>query len=335
MARRLDDVRLAVLMPLGIELKGRTNVVALGITSDGVNIPLGLSGGIDRERHRGHRSLVGSGRAWPKHDPRGALACSTAPRPCERPCVTCSASEHRSSARIRHKERNILDHLPEPDRAGVRRRLRQAWDERDHARALGRLEQLASELSKSHSAAAASLREGMAETLTLTRLGISGPLTRTLASTNPIWVFDLTGQRRFAVAAGRQAMTLNPIAAPWALALIRSVGPAAQRCGPDLPSLKRACTTQPRSAGQSGPHPTISAALLDGEARWSALMFRLWQESTRTRIRGRLRCSITPALCWRASRLRSPLKGIEDLLRRSRTHWSPDPAHRHRGLREP
>ncbi len=38
----------------------------------------------------------------------------------------------------------------------------------------------------------------MAETLTLTRLEISGPLTRTLASTNPIWVFDLTGQRRTA-----------------------------------------------------------------------------------------------------------------------------------------
>ncbi len=148
----------------------------------------------------------------------------------------------------------------------------------------------------------------MVETLTLTRLGISGPLTRTLASTNPIWVFDLTGQRRFAVAAGRQAMTLNPIAAPWALALIRSVGPAAQRCGPDLPGLKRACTTQPRSAGQSGPHPTISAALLDGEARWSALMFRLWQESTRTRTRERLRCSITPAPCWRASRLRLRLR---------------------------
>ncbi len=152
----------------------------------------------------------------------------------------------------------------------------------------------------------------MAETLT--RLGTTGPLTLTLASTNPIWVFDLTGQRRFAVAAGRQAMTLNPIAAPWALALIRSVGPAAQRCGPDLPSLKRACTTQPRSAGQSGPHPTVPAALLDGEARWSALMFRLWQESTRTSTRERLRCSITPALCWRASRLRSPLEGIEDLL---------------------
>src|SRR5918995_1968482 len=42
MGRRLDDVRLAVLMIDGIELKGRTNVVALGITTDGVKIPLGL-----------------------------------------------------------------------------------------------------------------------------------------------------------------------------------------------------------------------------------------------------------------------------------------------------
>ncbi len=42
MARRLDDVRLAVLMLDGIDLKGRTNIVALGITTDGVKIPLGL-----------------------------------------------------------------------------------------------------------------------------------------------------------------------------------------------------------------------------------------------------------------------------------------------------
>ncbi len=90
------------------------------------------------------------------------------------------------SARIRHKERNVTDHVPERERAGVRRRLRQAWEDTDHARALDRLEQLAGELEHSHPGAAASLREGMAETLTLTRRGISGPLTRTLASTNPI-----------------------------------------------------------------------------------------------------------------------------------------------------
>lgn len=87
---------------------------------------------------------------------------------------------------IRHKERNVLDHLPERDRAGVGRRLRQAWDDTDHDRALDRLQQLATELSRSHPGAAASLAEGMAETLTLTRLGIDGSLKRTLASTNPI-----------------------------------------------------------------------------------------------------------------------------------------------------
>ncbi len=42
MARRLDDVRLAVLMLDGIAVKGRTCIVALGITSEGVKIPLGL-----------------------------------------------------------------------------------------------------------------------------------------------------------------------------------------------------------------------------------------------------------------------------------------------------
>ncbi len=42
MAQRLDDVRLAVVMFDGIELKGRTNIVALGITSDRLKIPLGL-----------------------------------------------------------------------------------------------------------------------------------------------------------------------------------------------------------------------------------------------------------------------------------------------------
>jgi transposase-like protein len=42
MRRRLDDVRLAVMMIDGLELQGRTNVVALGITTEGVKIPLGL-----------------------------------------------------------------------------------------------------------------------------------------------------------------------------------------------------------------------------------------------------------------------------------------------------
>jgi hypothetical protein len=44
---------------------------------------------------------------------------------------------------------------------------------------------LADELARTDPGAAASLREGMHETLTITRLGVIGQLKRTLASTNP------------------------------------------------------------------------------------------------------------------------------------------------------
>ncbi len=232
MARRLHDVRLAVLMLDGIELKGRTNIVALGITSDGVKIPLGLSGGLDRERRRGHGPAGRPGRARARHDPRGALRARRLQGAAKgRARRARRARTGRALASVTRSATSSTTCLKR-DRVGVRRQLRAAWADPDHDRALDRLEQLAGELERSHPGAAASLREGMAETLTLTRLGITGPLTRTLASTNPIWVFDLTGQRRFAVAAGWQSMTLNPIAAPWALSLIRSVGPAAQWCGP-------------------------------------------------------------------------------------------------------
>jgi transposase-like protein len=86
---------------------------------------------------------------------------------------------------IRHKERNVLDHLPERDRPAVRQRLRRAWACDDHARALDELRAHASELERSHPGAAASLREGMTETLTATRLGVRGSLRKTLQSTNP------------------------------------------------------------------------------------------------------------------------------------------------------
>ncbi len=67
----------------------------------------------------------------------------------------------------------------------VKQRLRRAWAADDHARALEQLRALASELDRSYPGAAGSLREGLEETLTLTRLGVTGNLKRTLESTNP------------------------------------------------------------------------------------------------------------------------------------------------------
>jgi putative transposase len=79
----------------------------------------------------------------------------------------------------------VLDHLPERDRDLVKRRLRRAWAQTKHDLALEQLKTLTAELERSHPGAAASLREGLAETLTVTRLGVKGKLRKTLTSTNP------------------------------------------------------------------------------------------------------------------------------------------------------
>jgi transposase-like protein len=184
-ARRLDDVRLAVLMLDGIELKGRTNVVALGISTDGVKIPLGLWEG-STENATVATALLSDLVERGLDVTQGVLVVLDGSKALRKAVRDVLGERSPVQRCVRHKERNVMDHLPERDRAGVRRRLRAAWDDRDHARALDRLEALATELERSHPGAAASLREGMAETLTLTRLGIDGSLRRTLASTNPI-----------------------------------------------------------------------------------------------------------------------------------------------------
>ncbi len=61
---------------------------------------------------------------------------------------------------VRHKKRNVADHLPERDRLQVKRRLRAAWALQSPAAATERLEALAAELERSHPGAAGSLREG-------------------------------------------------------------------------------------------------------------------------------------------------------------------------------
>lgn len=184
MSRSLADVRLAALMLDGIELKGRCCVVALGISTDGVKIPLGLWDGstenatvarhlladlVDRglDVEQGVLVVLDGGKAL-----RSAVDAVLGPVPVQR----C----------IRHKERNVLDHLPERDRPTVKRRLRAAWKLADHAAARDRLRVLAGELERSHPGAAASLKEGLDETLTLQRLGCHDQLRKTLSSTNPI-----------------------------------------------------------------------------------------------------------------------------------------------------
>jgi putative transposase len=184
MSRRLDDVRLAVMMLDGMEVADATHVVALGITTQGVKIPLGLWEGSTENATLARAllaDLVDRGL-----DPEQAILFVIDGGKALRRAIKDVFGEHALVHRChRHKERNVCDLLPERDRDTVRGRMRAAWVLTDPELAEQRLGLLASELDRSWPDAAASLREGMTETLTLMRLEITGQLAKTLCSTNP------------------------------------------------------------------------------------------------------------------------------------------------------
>jgi transposase-like protein len=85
-----------------------------------------------------------------------------------------------------HKTRNVLDQLPKHKRAHAAKALSQAYRQADHDLARQQLHNLERALAKDHPGAAASLREGLEETLTVKRLALTGALERSLSTTNPI-----------------------------------------------------------------------------------------------------------------------------------------------------
>ena len=184
MNRPLADLRLAVIMLDGIELHGRTNIVALGITTEGDKLALGLwDGSTENATVAGAllADLVDRGLDLEQ----GLLFVVDGSKGLRKAVRQVFGNDVPVQRCVQHKQRNVLDHLPERDRQAVKARLRRAWAETDHERALEQLTALAIDLDRAHPGAATSLREGMEETLTVTRLGITGKLKRTLQSTNP------------------------------------------------------------------------------------------------------------------------------------------------------
>jgi putative transposase len=184
MGRRLDDVRLAVMMLDGMDIAERTHVVALGISTDGVKLPLGLWEGSTENATLAREllaDLVARGL-----DPDQAILFVIDGGKAIRRAIKDVFGEHALVHRChRHKERNVCDLLPESDRLRIRARIRAVWALGRASEAERKLEALAAELERSWPDAAASLREGLRETLTVMRLGITGQLAKTLCSTNP------------------------------------------------------------------------------------------------------------------------------------------------------
>ena len=85
-----------------------------------------------------------------------------------------------------HKARNVIERLPKPLHASVRKALRQAWELDDTDKAGRLLRNLARRLEQEAPSVAASILEGLDEMLTVNRLGLPTQLRRSLACTNSI-----------------------------------------------------------------------------------------------------------------------------------------------------
>jgi len=184
MAQDLSALDLVALMVDGVHFAGHCCVVALGIDIDGTKHPLAVVEGDTENATLVTELLVGlRERGLDVTRPilcvlDGAKALKSA---------VLAVFDHPVLARCQlHKIRNVKGYLPDNVARVVERRMRAAYRNPDPLAGQGDLEALAKELERQHPGAAGSLREGLAETFTVARLGVPPTLARTLRSTNAI-----------------------------------------------------------------------------------------------------------------------------------------------------
>src|SRR6266542_2935190 len=180
----LSALDLVCLMVDGVHFGEHTCVVALGIAIDGTKHPLALVEGTTENATLARELLVGL-RERGLDTTRPVLCVIDGAKALRR--AVLDVFDHPVIGRCQlHKIRNVRDRLPQRLQGPVERRMRTAWHAPSALEGQAQLEALACELDKTHPGAAASLREGLAETLTVLRLGVTPTLARTLRSTNPI-----------------------------------------------------------------------------------------------------------------------------------------------------
>jgi putative transposase len=184
LAADLSGLELVALMIDGVRVAEHCCVVALGITIDGTKVPLGLAEGAT-ENATVIRDLLAGLRDRGLEVTRPILVVIDGAKALRR--AVTDVFDHPVIQRCQlHKLRNVTDRLPAALASIVAKRMRRAYHHADALVAEADLEALARELDRSHPGAAASLREGLAETLTVIGLGVPPTLARTLRSTNSI-----------------------------------------------------------------------------------------------------------------------------------------------------
>lgn len=184
LARDLSGLDVVALMVDGVHFAETCCVVALGIDIDGVKHPLALVEGSTENATLVTDLLVGL-RERGLDVSRPMLVGIDGSKALRRAVLDVLERPVIQRCQI-HKVRNVKDHLPQRLRSTVGRRMVDAYHADSALEAQAALLALAKELDCTHPGAAASLREGLDETLTVLRLGVSPTLARTLRSTNTI-----------------------------------------------------------------------------------------------------------------------------------------------------
>ncbi|MDQ4096386.1 MAG: IS256 family transposase [Actinomycetota bacterium] len=184
-ARPLDDARWLVIFVDGFDFAGHTMVGALGVTADGTKVPLGVVEG-STENAAVVRGLISGLRDRGVDASDGILFVLDGAKALTRAVKDVFGDKALIQRCRLHKERNVADHLPEAERLWVLRKMRQAWKNPDANQAERSLRDLAGQIEQINPDAAGSMREGLAEMFTVTRLGVRGTMLATVMSTNPV-----------------------------------------------------------------------------------------------------------------------------------------------------
>lgn len=184
-SRPLDDRRWLVVYIDGFGFGDETLVGALGVDDQGNKVPLSVMHGSTENKAVCKRLLDNlEDRGL---DPSGGVLFVIDGGKAIYHAVRDKWGELALVQRCReHKRRNVIGLLPADHHAWVNRDLNRAWHLADGDEADKALRALAAKIERTHPDAAASLREGLAETVTINRLGVTGTLARTLATTNPM-----------------------------------------------------------------------------------------------------------------------------------------------------
>ena len=184
LAADLSTVDLVAVMVDGVHFGEHCCVVALGIGVDGTKHPLALVEGSTENATLVTDLLVGL-RERGLDVTRPVLVVIDGSKALRRAVADVFDRPVIQRCQL-HKIRNVRDRLPERLRQVVTARMRRAYHADSALAAEADLTALAAELERTHPGAAASLREGLTETLTVLRLDVPPTLARTLRSTNAI-----------------------------------------------------------------------------------------------------------------------------------------------------